>query len=98
MKQRLAKAEHLAQQADTRARVRCSFLQRAAGLAAVTVMAPATIARKFGPNTEPQRYPDPDIIALHKRFKYNLGNTPILRLYTCTLWAEGRAWSGASRY
>src|SRR5215510_16447188 len=67
MKQRLDKAEHLAQQADTRALVRRSFLQRAAGLAAVTVMAPAAFARNFGPNTEPQRYPDPDIIALDKR-------------------------------
>jgi gluconolactonase len=98
MKQRLGKEERLAQQADTQALARRSFLQRAAGLAAVTAMAPAAFARNFGPNTEPQRYPDPDIIALDKRFKYKLGNTPIQRLYTGTLWAEGCAWNGASRY
>ena len=81
MKQRLDKEERLAQQVDAQALARRSFLQRAAGLAAVTAMAPAAFARNFGPNTEPQRYPDPDIIALDKRFKYKLGNTPIQRLY-----------------
>src|SRR6266496_4567298 len=98
MKQRLDKAERLAQQADAQALARRSFLQRAAGLAAVTIMAPAAFARNFGPSIEPQRYPDPDIIALDKRFKYKLGNTPIQRLYTGALWAEGCAWNGASRY
>lgn len=45
------------------------------------------------------RYPDPDIVVLDPRFaKYKLGNTPIQRLYTGTLWAEGPAWSGAGRY
>jgi len=78
MKQRLDKEERLAQQADTRALARRSFLQRVAGLAAVTAMAPAALARNFGPSTEPQRYPDPDIIALDKRFKYKLGNTPAI--------------------
>ena len=98
MKQRLDKEERLAQQVDAQALARRRFLQRAAGLAAVTAMAPAAFARNFGPSTEPQRYPDPDIIALDKRFKYKLGNTPIQRLYTGTLWAEGCAWNGASRY
>ncbi len=47
----------------------------------------------------PLRYPDPDIVVLDKRFaKYKIGNTPIQRLYTGTLWAEGPAWSGAGRY
>ena len=67
MKQRLDKVERLAQQADARTLERRSFLQRAAGLAVVTTMAPAAFARNFGPSTEPQRYPDPDIIALDKR-------------------------------
>ena len=97
MKQRLDQAERLAQQADAQALARRSFLQRAAGLAAVTAMAPAALARNFVPSTEPQRYPDPDIMALDKRFRYKLGNTPIQRLYTGTLWAEGCAWNGASR-
>ena len=35
---------------------------------------------------------------LDKRFKYKLGNTPIQRLYTGTLWAEGPAWNGVGRY
>ena len=35
---------------------------------------------------------------LDKRFKYKLGNTPILRLYRGTMWAEGPAWNGVGRY
>src|SRR5262245_55635525 len=62
MQQRLDKAERLVQQADAQTLARRSFLQRAAGLAAVTAMAPVAFARNFGPSTEPQRYPDPDII------------------------------------
>src|SRR4029453_4847646 len=90
MQQPLDKAERLAQQADAQALVRRSFLQRAAGLAAVTAMSPAAFARNFGPSTEPQRYPDPDIIPLDKRFKYKLGKTPIHPLYTGTLWPGAR--------
>ncbi|MDH3596475.1 MAG: SMP-30/gluconolactonase/LRE family protein [Rhodospirillales bacterium] len=37
-------------------------------------------------------------MALDKRFKYKLGNTPIMRLYRGTLWAEGPAWNGVGRY
>lgn len=47
----------------------------------------------------PIRYPDPDIVVLDPRFaKYKLGNTPIQRLHTGTLWAEGPAWNGVGRY
>ncbi|MBI5086143.1 MAG: SMP-30/gluconolactonase/LRE family protein [Acidobacteria bacterium] len=47
----------------------------------------------------PVRYPDPDVVVLDKRFsRYKVGNTPIQRLYTGALWAEGTAWSGAGRY
>src|SRR5258706_16396705 len=47
----------------------------------------------------PVPYPDPDIIALDPRFRgYIIGNTPIKRLHTGTLWAEGPAWNGAGRY
>jgi gluconolactonase len=77
---------------------RRGFLAAAAGLAATTMMAPEAFARNFGPGTEPQRYPDPDILVIDKRFKYKLGNTPIQRLHTGTLWAEGPAWSGVDRY
>ena len=68
---------------------RRGFLAAAAGLAATTAMAPDAFARNFGPGAEPQRYPDPDIVVLDKRFKYKIGNTPIQRLYTGMLWAEG---------
>jgi gluconolactonase len=47
----------------------------------------------------PVRYPDPDVVSLDKRFdKYRIGNTPIRRLHTGMLWAEGPAWNGAGRY
>src|SRR5436190_8712859 len=47
----------------------------------------------------PVRYPDADIVVLDPRFaKYKIGNTPIQRLWTGALWAEGCAWNGASRY
>ena len=36
---------------------------------------------------------------LDKRFaKYKIGNTPIQRLHTGMLWAEGPAWNGVGRY
>jgi gluconolactonase len=98
MKRPGSKAEVLASQAEARVLARRSFLRRATLLAAATAMAPQAFARNFGPGVETQRYPDPDIIGLDKRFKYKLGNTPIQRLYTGTLWAEGCAWNGASRY
>jgi gluconolactonase len=47
----------------------------------------------------PVRYPDADIMVIDPRFeKYKIGNTPIQRLYTGLLWAEGIAWNGGSRY
>jgi gluconolactonase len=47
----------------------------------------------------PVRYPDADIVVLDKRFKkYAIGNTPVKRLYTGALWAEGPAWNAVGRY
>jgi gluconolactonase len=47
----------------------------------------------------PTRYPDPDVVALDPRFqRYVIFNTPIQRLHTGTLWAEGPAWNGVGRY
>jgi gluconolactonase len=77
---------------------RRGFLSAAAGLAALTSMSKDAFARNFGPDAPPIRYPDPDVVVLDKRFKAKLGNTPIMRLYTGTLWAEGPAWSGVGRY
>jgi gluconolactonase len=46
-----------------------------------------------------RRYPDPDIIILDPRFaRYRVGNTPIQKLWSGTLWAEGPAWSGVGKY
>jgi gluconolactonase len=69
-------------------------------LAAAAALVPAAaLARDYGSHAPPVRYPDPDILVLDKRFaKYKIGNTPIERLYTGTLWAEGPAWCGGGRY
>jgi gluconolactonase len=78
---------------------RRGFLTAAAGLAAISGMASDAYARNFTPGAEPTRYPDPDIVTLDKRFnKYKLGNTPIQRLHTGTMWAEGPAWNAVGRY
>ncbi|MEO8115046.1 MAG: SMP-30/gluconolactonase/LRE family protein [Phenylobacterium sp.] len=48
---------------------------------------------------DPLLYPDPDIVALDAKFgPYIVWNTPIKRLYTGTLWAEGPAWNGPGRF
>jgi gluconolactonase len=74
---------------------RRAFLATAATAAAA---APA-LARDYGPNAPPVRYPDADIVELDKRFKkYKIGNTPIQRLFTGCLWAEGPAWNGVGKY
>lgn len=47
----------------------------------------------------PMRYPDPDIVVLDPRFnKYRITNTPLQRVATGMLWAEGPAWNGVGRY
>src|SRR5581483_11104230 len=59
---------------------------------------PAPAPRDWSGQT-PVRYPDPDIVAIDNRFRrYIVGNTPIKRVYTGTLWAEGPAWNGVGRY
>jgi gluconolactonase len=76
---------------------RRSFLAAASGAA----IAGAALAqdRQYGQNAPPVRYPDPNIVELDKRFaKYRIGNTPIKRLHTGMLWAEGPAWNGVGRY
>jgi gluconolactonase len=77
---------------------RRSFLA-AAATAATAALGKDLFARDYGPNAQPVRYPDPDIIQLDKRFaKYKIGNTPIQRLHTGMLWAEGPAWNGVGKY
>ena len=77
---------------------RRKFLATATALAGITAMSETAFARNFGPDAEPVRYPEPDVVPLDPRFKYKLGNTPIQRLYKGTLWAEGPAWNGVGRY
>lgn len=76
------------------------FLAQAATLAVGFGLArPLRGAERDWSGQQPVRYPDPDIVVLDPRFgKYRLGNTPIQRLHTGTLWAEGPAWNGVGRY
>ncbi len=92
------KQEETLQRQNDNPMSRRTFVQAAASLAAVTAMASDAFARNFSPGADPVRYPEPDVVPLDKRFKYKLGNTPIMRLYTGTLWAEGPAWNGVGRY
>jgi gluconolactonase len=95
----MRRADARTPQEDDGSLSRRRFLQAAAALAAITGMTAEAFARSFGPEAEPVRYPEPDVVVLDKRFaKYKLGNTPILRLYRGTLWAEGPAWNGVGRY
>jgi gluconolactonase len=56
--------------------------------------------RDFGPNAAPNVYVwDPDIVIVDPLFMdYVQGNTPIQRLWTGSLWAEGPAWNAEGRY
>ena len=56
--------------------------------------------RDFGPNAPPTTYfADPDVLTIDPRFDaYVQPNTPIKRLWTGALWAEGPAWSAQGRY
>lgn len=57
------------------------------------------VGRDFGPGAAPVRYPEPDVKVLDPRFaNIKLGSSPIQRLHTGTLWAEGPAWNGVGRY
>jgi gluconolactonase len=67
-------------------------------LAGAALAVPAPAQRDWS-GKNPVRYPDPDVLVIDKRFaKYKVNNTPIERLYTGTLWAEGPAWNGSGRY
>ncbi|MFK7893228.1 MAG: SMP-30/gluconolactonase/LRE family protein [Granulosicoccus sp.] len=93
--------EDLPEDASEKLKSRRRFFQQA-GMAAFAASASASAFTqtmdRYDPSAPPVRYPEPDVIALDERFKYKLGNTPILRLYRGTLWAEGPAWNGVGRY
>jgi len=74
-------------------------MQRRAFLAAALGGAAAAQQSRDWSGQHPLQYPDPDVVALDPRFRrYMVGSTPIRRLYTGTLWAEGPAWNGVGRY
>lgn len=61
-------------------------------------VSPTATPRDWSGQT-PLPYPDPDVITLDPRFRRcTQFNTPIMRLHTGTLWAEGPAWNGVGRY
>lgn len=67
--------------------------------AAFAAVSPAAAQRLFTPDAPPARYPDGDIVSLDpRRFGARLGNTPIRRLHTGMLWAEGPAWHATGRF
>jgi gluconolactonase len=67
-------------------------------LAAFASTTAAAAARDWS-GMNPERYPDPDVIALDPAFeKLIQGNAPIRRLHTGMLWAEGPAWNGTGNY
>ena len=73
---------------------RRTFLTRFAVSAATTTL----LSRDWSGQT-PERYPDPDVIVLEPEFeKLIQGNSPIRRLHTGMLWAEGPAWNGSGNY
>ncbi len=83
---------------------RRAFLSAFLGAAA---LAPAALAQAVNPvpaprdwsGNTPLQYPEPDVLSLDKRFdKYVIGNTPMRRHYTGTMWAEGPAWNGVGRF
>lgn len=92
-------SDQLVQQKNTENQTNNGFNRRAFLTAALSGVAGTALARDYGPGAAPVRYPDPDIVTLDDRFKkYALGNTPIQRIHTGTLWAEGPAWNGVGRY
>lgn len=68
-------------------------------LTSLAVSAASTALGRDWSGRTPERYPDPDVIALEPAFeKLIQGNSPIRRLHTGMLWAEGPAWNGTGNY
>jgi gluconolactonase len=69
---------------------RRGFLGATAGLAvASTAIAPASATVRDWSKNLPPHYPDPDIEAIDKRFKFNVGTGGIERIAHGLRWAEG---------
>lgn len=58
-----------------------------------------TPPRNFAPDAPPAAYPDPDVLVLEPSFNaLRVFNSPIQRLWTGSLWAEGPAWCSQGRF
>ena len=66
--------------------MRRAFIQAAAAACAGTAFGARAFARDW---SAPGHYPDPDIVALDPRFRFNVGTGGIERLYTGCRWSEG---------
>jgi gluconolactonase len=94
-------ARATAPRADEGSLSRRSFLVAGAAVVGATAAAPAASAltQGFPVGPEPMRYPSGVWKVLDDRFKkYMIGNTPLIREWTGSLWAEGSAWNGVGRY
>jgi gluconolactonase len=70
-----------------------------AGAAVGALAATPALARRGWTGKQPERYPDKAWKVHDDRFKkYMIGNTPLRREWSGSLWAEGSAWSGVGRY
>lgn len=76
------------------------FLKTAATAAAGAIIAPSGVLSDHDwLNPLQQRYPDPSIVVLDKRFeKYWLSHAAVERLWTGARWAEGPVWFGDGRF
>ena len=80
---------------------RRSLLAAGAAAAATAALARPALAQTQGWPVGPEeiRYPSGVWKVLDDRFrKYMIGNTPLIREWTGSLWAEGPAWNGVGRY
>ncbi len=81
---------------------RRTLMQAAAAVAGMTALMPGFVQaqdRDYGTDAPPSPYPEPDVVVLDaERFTAKIGNTPIKRLYTGLLWAEGPAWNSVGKY
>ncbi|MEZ4728569.1 MAG: SMP-30/gluconolactonase/LRE family protein [Caldilineaceae bacterium] len=81
---------------------RRTLMQAAAVVTGMAALAPGVAqaqGRDYGPGAPPSPYPEPDVVVIDpERFTAKIGNTPIMRLHTGMLWAEGPAWNSVGRF
>lgn len=84
---------------DVSAIARRSFLASVAAVGTAVAAAPRVLAGNLGLDGAPSRYPDSAWVVHDDRFrKYMIGNTPLIREWTGSLWAEGSAYNAPGRY